>query len=74
MPKSVAQGGSFDQIAASLNSLFDFDSEEIGRLGGHANSWDFRWFDFDRRFERDHRDQRRLILDPGTGLRGRFGG
>jgi hypothetical protein len=27
--KSVAEGGSFDQLAGSLNSLFDFD----GRLG-----------------------------------------
>jgi phospholipase C len=72
VPKSVAQGGSFDQVAGSLNSLFDFDREEIGQLGGHANSWDSRWFDFDRRFERDHRDQRRLILDPGTGQKVRY--
>jgi len=26
-PKSVAQGGSYDQIAGSLDSLFDFDRE-----------------------------------------------
>jgi phospholipase C len=27
-PKTVAQGGSFDQIAGSLNSLFDFNGED----------------------------------------------
>jgi phospholipase C len=62
-PKSVAQGGSFDQVAGSLNSLFDFDRGEISWKGDtfdHA----LRWFDFDRR---DDRDQRILILDPDTG-------
>jgi hypothetical protein len=29
--RSVAQGGSFDQIAGSISSLFDFDSERGGR-------------------------------------------
>ncbi len=27
-PKAVAQGGSFDQIAGSLNSFFDFNGED----------------------------------------------
>ena len=31
--KSVAQGGSFDQIAGSLDSLFDFDGEQGGWHG-----------------------------------------
>jgi phospholipase C len=31
--KSVAQGGSFDQIAGSLDSLFDFDAEQGGWHG-----------------------------------------
>jgi phospholipase C len=29
--KTVAEGGSFDQIAGSLNSLFDFDGDRDGR-------------------------------------------
>jgi hypothetical protein len=68
-PKSVAEGGSFDQIAGSLNSLFDFDRNEITWGGDRDDFIDvaFRWFDFDRRFDRDHRDQRSLILDPITG-------
>jgi phospholipase C len=32
-PKTVAEGGSFDQIAGSLNSLFDFDRDEFSRRG-----------------------------------------
>jgi phospholipase C len=50
--KSVAQGGSFDQIAGSLDSLFDFDHEEDedGWHGWHGD-----------------RDARRLILDANTG-------
>jgi phospholipase C len=50
--KSVAQGGSFDQIAGSLGSLFDFDHEE-DEDGWHG------W--------RGDRDARRLILDANTG-------
>jgi phospholipase C len=32
-PKSVAEGGSFDQIAGPLDSLFDFDGEHDGWRG-----------------------------------------
>jgi phospholipase C len=35
--KSVAQGGSFDQIAASLDNLFSFDEDEDGGHGGHGD-------------------------------------
>ena len=30
-PKSVANGGSFDQIAGTLNGMFDFDRNREGR-------------------------------------------
>ena len=50
-PKSVAEGGSFDQIAGSLGSLFEFDRDDDGRRGD--------------RDDRD--DRRLLILDPDTG-------
>jgi phospholipase C len=65
-PKSVAQGGSFDQVAGSLDSLFDFDR---GEIDWKRDAFDhaLRWFDFERRFGRDDRDQRVLILDPDTG-------
>jgi phospholipase C len=46
-PKTVAEGGSFDQIAGSLNGLFDFDRVKDS--------------------SRDDRNDRQLILDPGTG-------
>jgi phospholipase C len=36
--KTVADGGSFDQIAGSLNSLFNFDGEEDQRLILDANT------------------------------------
>jgi phospholipase C len=32
-PKTVAAGGSFDQIAGSLNSLFEFTRDEDSRRG-----------------------------------------
>jgi phospholipase C len=35
--KSVAQGGSFDQVAASLDNLFSFDEDEDGGHGGHGD-------------------------------------
>jgi phospholipase C len=35
--KSVAQGGSFDQVAGSLDSLFSFDEDEDGGHGGHGD-------------------------------------
>jgi phospholipase C len=35
--KSVAQGGSFDQVAGSLDSLFSFDQDEDGGHGGHGD-------------------------------------
>jgi len=34
--KSVAEGGSFDQIAGSLNSAFDFDEDQDGWHGWHG--------------------------------------
>jgi phospholipase C len=55
--KSVAQGGSFDQVAGSLDSLFDFDQEE-DEDGGHGRH--------------DDRDARRLILDANTGQPARW--
>jgi phospholipase C len=51
--KSVAQGGSFDQVAGSLDSLFSFDEDEDGGHGGHGGHGD--------------RDSRRLLLDANTG-------
>jgi len=75
-PKSVAQGGSYDQVAGSVNSLFDFDRDEVSHHGDHDGFFDlaFRWFDFDRRFDRDRDDRNRriLILDPNTGEPVRF--
>jgi phospholipase C len=35
--KSVAAGGSFDQIAGSLSSLFSFDADEDGEHGWHGD-------------------------------------
>ena len=35
--KSVAQGGSFDKIAGSLDSLFSFDEDEDGGHGWHGD-------------------------------------
>jgi phospholipase C len=32
-PKTVAEGGSFDQIAGSLSSMFEFDRDDDGRRG-----------------------------------------
>ena len=64
-PKSVAQGGSFDQIAGSLNSLFDFDRGEIEWKGDMFDQA-LKWFDFDRH-DRDDHERRVLILDPDTG-------
>jgi len=67
-PKTVAQGGSFDQIAGTLNSMFDFDRDEI-RWDGHDRDdlfGPFHWFSGDSRRDRDDR-ARQLILDPNTG-------
>jgi len=64
-PKSVAQGGSFDQIAGSLNSLFDFERGEIDWKGDVFDQA-LKWFDFDRH-DRDDHERRVLILDPDTG-------
>jgi phospholipase C len=55
-PNTVAEGGSFDQIAGSLNSLFDFTRDEDRRRGDRNE---------DRR--RGDRDGQLLILDPSTG-------
>ena len=65
MPKSVAQGGSFDQVAGSLDSLFDFGRGEVDWRGSFDRA--LGWFDFERRDDRDDRDSRVLILDPDTG-------
>jgi phospholipase C len=35
--KSVAEGGSFDQIAGSLHSLFDFDADQDDQHGWHGD-------------------------------------
>jgi phospholipase C len=35
--KSVAQGGSFDQIAGSLDSLFSFGEDQDGGHDGHGD-------------------------------------
>jgi len=51
-PKTVAEGGSFDQIAGSLDSMFDFTPGEDHRHGDHGHG--------------DH-DGKLLILDPITG-------
>ena len=53
-PKAVAAGGSFDQIAGSIDSMFDFDHDRDGRGDG----------DHDRDDEGHHS---LLILDPDTG-------
>jgi phospholipase C len=56
-PKTLAAGGSFDQIAGSLDSLFDFDHD-------HDKKFDRD----DDRGRGDHDDNRPLlILDPATG-------
>jgi phospholipase C len=67
-PKSVSAGGSFDQIAGTLNSMFDFDRDEI-RWDGHDRDdlfGPFHRFDNDGSRDRDDRS-RILLLDPNTG-------
>ena len=60
-PKTVAAGGSFDQVAGSLDSMFDFDHDHDGRF----DLFDFFWHgDHDRDDESRHS---LLILDPTTG-------
>jgi phospholipase C len=57
-PLTVAAGGSFDQIAGSINSMFDFDHD-------HDKGFDRD----DDRGRGDHDDNHSLlILDPDTGL------
>jgi len=51
-PKTVAQGGSFDQVAGALNGSFDFNRDDDARRGNSR---------------RNDGDGRVLILDPGTG-------
>ena len=52
--RSTTAGGSFDQIAGSINSMFDFDHDRDGRGDG----------DHDRDDEGHHSS---LILDPDSG-------
>ena len=60
-PKTLAVGGSFDQVAGSLDSMFDFDHDHDGRF----DLFDFFWHgDHDRDDESRHS---LLILDPTTG-------
>jgi phospholipase C len=57
-PKTVAAGGSFDQTAGSIESMFDFDKDR-GRFD--------REDDGRRRDRDDDYDHSLLILDPSTG-------
>jgi len=51
-PKSVAAGGSFDQVAGAIDSMFDFDHDRDGHGDGDHD---------------DEGHHSSLILDPDTG-------
>jgi phospholipase C len=71
-PKSVAMGGSFDQIAGSLNGMFDFDCDRDGRFDRDDHDRDRDRDDHDRDHDRggkcrEQAEDRVLILNPTTG-------